>query len=263
VPQEDLEMVVGVDGCTNGWVAIALERGETTADLFPDIAALAAHHGQASLILIDIPIGLRDAGREPRLCDTRARQLLGSPRCSSVFPVPLRPALRAPDRTQADLLNRDAGGAGIACQTFAISDKIAEVDAFLLAARQSCHPPIRECHPELCFWALNGGQAMHHRKKIQVGNDERRDVLRHYLPHLDSQLPALEAQLLHARQEINLARRPELKLRFQRDDLLDALVTAVTAKLCLEHGPIPPPPETDARGLPMEMVYWCPQVGRL
>ncbi len=59
-----------------------------------------------------------------------------------------------------------------------------------------------------------------------------------------------------ARQEINLARRPAHKLRFKRDDLLDALVTAVTAELCLEHGPIPPPPETDARGLPMEMVYW-------
>ena len=109
--------------------------------------------------MIDIPIGLRDAGREPRLCDTRARQLLGSPRCNSVFPVPLRPALRAPDRAQADLLNRAASGAGIACQTFAISDKIAKVDAFLLAARQPCHPPIRECHPELCFWALNGGQS--------------------------------------------------------------------------------------------------------
>ena len=47
-------MVVGVDGCTNGWVAIALDRGETTGYLFPDIAALAAHHNQASLILIDI-----------------------------------------------------------------------------------------------------------------------------------------------------------------------------------------------------------------
>jgi predicted RNase H-like nuclease len=47
-------MVVGVDGCTNGWVAIALERGETAGDLFPDIAALAAHHNQASLILIDV-----------------------------------------------------------------------------------------------------------------------------------------------------------------------------------------------------------------
>jgi predicted RNase H-like nuclease len=255
-------MVVGVDGCTNGWVAIALVRGETTGDLFPDIAALAAHHNQASLILIDVPIGLRDAGREPRLCDTRARQLLGSPRCSSVFPVPLRPALRAPDCAQADLLNRDAGGGGIGCMTFAISGKIAEVDTFLLAPHQPYRPPIRECHPELCFWALNGGQAMHHGKKIQVGYDERRDVLRHYLPHLDRQLLALEAQLLRARQEINLARRPAPKLRFKRDDLLDALVTAVTAELCLEQGPIPPPPETDARGLPMEMVYWRPQRAR-
>jgi predicted RNase H-like nuclease len=252
-------MVVGVDGCTNGWVAIALERGEAAGDLFPDIACLAAHHHQASLILIDIPIGLRDAGREQRLCDTRARQLLKFPRSSSVFPVPLRPALRASDRFRADLLNRDAGGSGIACQTFAISGKIAEVDAFLLAARRPRRPPIRECHPELCFWALNGGQAMRHRKKSHEGHDERRAVLRHYLPHLDRQLRALEAQLLDARQTINLARRPAPELRPHYDDLLDALVTAVTAELCLEHGPIPDAPETDAWGLPMEMVYWRPQ----
>jgi predicted RNase H-like nuclease len=116
-------MVVGVDGCTNGWVAIALEGGETAGDIFPDIAALAAHHNQASLILIDVPIGLRDAGREPRLCDARARQLLGSPRCSSVFPVPLRPALRARDRAQANLLNRDAGGGGIGCLPVEVTNR--------------------------------------------------------------------------------------------------------------------------------------------
>lgn len=255
-------MVVGVDGCTNGWVAIALERGEAAGDLFPDIAVLAAHHNDASLILIDIPIGLRDAGREPRLCDTRARQVLGSPRCSSVFPVPLRPALRARDRSRADLLNRNAGGGGISCQTFAISCKIAEVDDFLLAARQPHQPPIRECHPELCFWALNDGHAMHHRKKVQEGHEERCEVLRHNLPHFDRQLRALEGQLLDARQKINRTRRPAPELRFHRDDLLDALVTAVTAELCLEHGSIPDPPETDARGLPMEMVYWRPQADR-
>lgn len=194
-------LAIGVDGCANGWLAITLARGEPAGTLFPDISALAAHHDQASLILIDIPIGLRDQGRDPRQCDTQARQLLGRPRCSSVFPVPLRPALGAHNRLEADRLNRLAGGGGIPCQTFAISGKIAELDTFLRAAPRL--PPIRECHPELCFWALHGGQAMPHRKKTSKGQAERKDVLRPYLPQLDHQLPGLRAQLHAAARAIN------------------------------------------------------------
>lgn len=49
-------------------------------------------------------------------------------------------------------------------------------------------------------------------------------------------------------------------LRFHLDDLLDALVNAVTAALCLEHAPIVIPhlPDVDSQGFPMEMVYFVP-----
>ena len=41
---------------------------------------------------IDIPIGLTDSG--PRQCDIQARRLLGARRGTSVFPAPIRPALK-------------------------------------------------------------------------------------------------------------------------------------------------------------------------
>ena len=44
------------------------------------------------------------------------------------------------------------------------------------------------------------------------------------------------------------------------DDILDALVAAVTVKIGRErYQTLPPNPCKDSRGLPMEMVYYKPQ----
>jgi predicted RNase H-like nuclease len=248
-------MKVGVDGCTNGWLAISLAGGEATGSLFTDISALADAYPTASLVLIDIPIGLWEEGPRPRRCDLEARRLLTYPRSLSVFPVPLRPSLAAATRAAADRLNRQAGGLGISCQTFAISPKIAEVDDFLRSRRERTRhpPPVRECHPELCLWALNGGRSMYFAKKTQPGHDERTTVLRTFLGNFDHQLARLREQLGAARRRINDARPNGPKVDYHRDDLLDALVLAITA----ERSPIPIPetPDLDLHGLPMEILY--------
>src|SRR5436853_7771993 len=78
--------LIGVDGCRAGWVA-ASDRGARVYATFAEIAAQ-----RFELVLIDVPIGLLEAG--PRRCDVQARALLGARR-SSVFPAPWRRLLSA------------------------------------------------------------------------------------------------------------------------------------------------------------------------
>ena len=57
-------MFVGVDGCRAGWIALGLEAtGNWQVNIFLDVSSLWNHHRGASLILIDIPIGLKARGR--------------------------------------------------------------------------------------------------------------------------------------------------------------------------------------------------------
>src|SRR5271154_2897042 len=86
--------VLGVDACSDGWVAVALgEAGQIQAYLHRDIgqlAALALAEGRLDVIGIDIPIGLADSGL--RQADVQARAKAG-PRRASVFMTPVRAAL--------------------------------------------------------------------------------------------------------------------------------------------------------------------------
>lgn len=119
------------------------------------------------------------------------------------------------------------------------SQKIREVDAFLLENR-TAQQRVREIHPELCFWAL-AGRPMPKSKKTQRGFEDRREVLQAVGVDADSILSEAKA---------------EWKLsEVAKDDVLDALVAAVTAsqKDRLVH--IPEAPEYDRRGLRMEMVF--------
>ena len=83
--------VVGVDGCKAGWFAVRLESdGNHAFNVFPTISDLWDEWGDASRILIDIPIGLSDSNRQ---CGTDARREIGC-RHSTVFTPPCREALR-------------------------------------------------------------------------------------------------------------------------------------------------------------------------
>jgi predicted RNase H-like nuclease len=101
---------------------------------------------------------------------------------------------------------------------------------------------LREAHPELCFWALNGKESMQHNKKRQEGQQERLRVLARYLP---------QCQALFEQACAGFPRR-----QVARDDIIDALVCAVTAR----HGygsyrTAPANPPRDGQGLAMEIVY--------
>lgn len=242
-----MPFVYGLDGCHGGWCAVRLDL-EGDSGRVHDPAVLSLDEviaSDAETICIDIPIGLLDCPG-PRGCDAGARRVLGFPRATSVFPAPSRkvlPLCSSPDNYVAACdLNFQVTGRRLTRQTFHIASKIAEVDQAITVAGKD---RIREVHPEVCFWALNGRKPMAFNKKKTGGRMERWAILRKLMPSLppEPQLP------------------PEIKSRCGWDDYIDALVAAWTAA-CLVRGTatrIPDHPPPDERGLRMEM--WLPYPG--
>src|SRR6266571_2722228 len=100
-------------------------------------------------------------------------------------------------------------------------------------------PLVREMHPELCFWALNEGQPLRHNKKTQEGYDERVALLSRSVAGV---VGLVDTVLRETRRSV-----------VQRDDVVDALVGAVVARLSRgDLKTLPEAPERDSAGLPME-----------
>jgi len=101
---------VGVDGCKAGWFTVTRNGESLEWRVFSTIKELAIVFSSAKRILIDIPIGLPWIDAPIRPCDRLARQVLGRPRRSSVFPVPTREALAAEEIETARKINRKIVG---------------------------------------------------------------------------------------------------------------------------------------------------------
>jgi len=230
-------LVVGVDGCVGGWLAMAWdpERQTLHSAIHRDLADVLAAYPEAAAIGIDIPIGLSETGT--RQCDVDARKLLGHPRASSVFPAPVPAVLDAPTYTEASEWSRAVIGKGVSQQAFAIYAKIAEANRLVTPAMQD---RVFELHPEVSFCAL-AGHPMWAPKRSQAGYAERRALLE----------AALGVTLWERRAAFAVA-RPAMP-----DDVLDATVAAWTAGRVArgEAERLPDVPELDAAGLRMEMVY--------
>ena len=235
---------VGVDACKKGWFAVALDRqGIRDIGIFKSIDALWRVFQNATAIFIDMPIGLPYADK--RRCDMETRKILNR-RASCVFPVPCREALHASTYPQACRINEQVLGVKLTIQTWNISAKILEVDRFL-SNNQQARRRLRESHPELCFWALAGGRTMAYSKKTAKGFAERRSVLAKNCP----QTSEIIQQALDQFQRKDLA----------RDDILDALVLAISAKMGSNSNAsrtLPLNPPVDKKGLPMQIVYAVP-----
>ena len=71
--------VAGLDGCPDGWLyVLEVEDGEFEAGIAGDVAAVLRIAPDDTIVAIDIPIGLTEAGG--RTCDAAARGLLDRPR---------------------------------------------------------------------------------------------------------------------------------------------------------------------------------------
>jgi predicted RNase H-like nuclease len=230
---------VGIDGCRAGWFYVGVDDSDHfSVGIVPKIDEVDEWLARVSVMLIDIPIGLLSKGPSERLCDRVARQMI-KPRGSTVFPAPARSALAKDGYEAGSAENLRRLGRKLSRQTWAIASKIKEVDDFLISRRPGSK--IREMHPEVAFCGLNGGLPLLTRKKDREGFDERLSLLRHFYPSADKVVDA--------------ARRKFSKKELQNDDILDALVGAVTASHYPNLSTLPELVPLDDEGLPMEMVY--------
>jgi predicted RNase H-like nuclease len=162
---------VGVDGCAQGWVVLALsDEGFTTAQLLPDFDAVVAAYGEADAIGVDMPIGLTDEAS--RGADRAARAFLKG-QASSIFNAPVRAALRATSYEEAKRICLEVSGKALSRQSFGILPKIQQVDRHAGDAR------IVEVHPEVSFRLMNDGQRLP-RKKSWGGLQQRLTLLQHH-----------------------------------------------------------------------------------
>ena len=231
--------VAGVDGCRGGWFRVA--RQTETGDLRFDLIAGAAHflvtEPKPSIVAVDIPIGLPKAGS--RECDLHARKLLG-PRRNSVFPAPIRPAMKAATREEAACITFEQDGRRVSAQAWGIYPKIREMDDFL-QAHAAAREQVFEVHPEVCFWAWAGKKPMEFGKKKSAGKEERR----------------LLAEAWLGQGIVEFARGEHLKKVLSDDDILDAIAALWTAHR-IETGEaqvLPDAPPKDLTGISMQIVY--------
>ncbi len=236
----------GVDGCRGGWVYASITADKVAFGTVTELTDLVDRARSGSPIFVDIPIGLRDSSGTGRKCDVEGRRLLRPHRTSSIFNAPIRAILDEPQYEVANEASKRLSGKGLTKQTFAIIPKIREVDQ-LMAASTKAREMVREVHPEVCFYGLSGSYPMAHNKKTKEGFQARLDLLCRFLPGAQK---AVEQALSHYPRKIVAA-----------DDILDALVCAITAQMSAYWKTVPAEPEKDSKGLAMEMVY-CDMSGR-
>ncbi|MGA0072506.1 MAG: DUF429 domain-containing protein [Steroidobacteraceae bacterium] len=223
--------LAGIDGCPAGWVAAIQVDTEVELRLASCLKDLVADLPARSLLAIDMPIGLPEAG--PRECDVLARRRLGAARGASVFAAPVRAALNARDYATALARHRRADGRGLSRQAFNILPKIREVDR-LLASRPNLRRRMIEVHPESSFAQWNGGAPIPAGKKTREGRQQRSHLV-------DTRWPGLREAFLAL----------TLRREVAEDDILDAFAALWSAEryargeaLCLPERRV-----RDTRGL--------------
>jgi predicted RNase H-like nuclease len=210
--------IAGVDGCRAGWVMALLraDGSDLRIAAVPRFADVLAAPEQPTVIAVDIPIGLPErTGDGGRAAENAVRPLLGM-RQSSVFSVPSRAAIYAPDYAQACgvVFATSEPPRKMSKQLFMIAPKIREVDA-VLRADIALVRRVFEVHPELAFWQLNGERALDEPKKVKGKCHE---------PGL-----ALRRRLLVAAGLSNTIVSATPPKGAGPDDLLDALACAMVA----------------------------------
>jgi predicted RNase H-like nuclease len=232
--------LLGVDGCKAGWIAIRkdTESGAIDSEILTSGYQLIDHFTSHQVVALDIPIGLTDSG--PRQCDILARRLLGKPRSNSVFPAPIRSAVAASARNEADAISRSIQGKGVGAQAFGIYPRIREIDE-IMRGNELARKCIHEVHPEVCFMAWNDGTPIICSKKFPEGLSIRLRLVKDHF----------------GEEAVRIVRQGYLRGQVADDDIYDAFAALWTAER-IQLGKsvvIPDPPEVDSCGLPMRILY--------
>lgn len=233
-------LIAGVDGCHAGWLAISrsLKDDEIDSKLFLSFTELMSNLPTQMFLAVDIPIGLPSAGE--RECDQKARSLLGKPRSSSVFPAPVRSAVKAKTHEEASRITHEIDGRRMSVQLWSLLPKIREVDQYLSAdiTRQT---RVREIHPELSFWAWNGKSPMIEKKKHKDGIAARKKLVGVHF----------------GKSAFDKVRSQFTKHQVADDDICDAFASLWTAERIAkgEASVVPTSSSIDDVGLRMELWY--------
>lgn len=161
--------------------------------------------------------------------------------------MPCREAVYAESYEKACKINKKLTGKSISKQAWNIIPKIRDIDIFLIK-NKIFREKVREAAPEVCFQALTGSP-MRYSKKNHEGFSER--------------MKALKRVCLAANKIADSALSKYRRKEIAKDDILDALVAVVTAKIGQEYGfhYIPCEPEKDSEGLNIQMVFCIPELG--
>ncbi|MUV85522.1 DUF429 domain-containing protein [Natronomonas sp. CBA1123] len=213
-------MYAGVDWAGKSWFAVFIDKnGNPEGNVYPTLWNLWRDRKEdLSQMLIDIPIGLCSASK--RACDVEAKKYVGSKQQSSVFYTPTRDAVYAKNIDQGKQEHESHGaGFGIQSQAWSLVPRIREVDTFLRECEKS--EMVLETHPEACFAALNG-DPLDNSKKNDAGKLERLSLL--------EEAVEFDVKQFYTDAVENYRKPAYAPMIGSEDDILDALVAAVTAR---------------------------------
>lgn len=245
--------LAGVDGCKAGWVVAVAPASDLSTPIVHVVASFAAAlalAGEGATVAVDMPIGLPERIEGPgRMPERLVRPLLGA-RQSSVFSIPARAAVHAPDYSAACALAAALSDPPrkVSKQGFMIFPRIREIDV-LLSADPALAERVFESHPEVVFQALQGGRPLELPKKVKS---------RPFPPGLDLR----RGLLARAGVGVDALKAPPPR-GAGLDDLLDALACLVCAAAIAQGlaTSYPSPPLRDAHGLPV--AIWAPIAHKL
>jgi len=237
---------IGLVPASKGWFGIVLGDDDTwEADLFPSVWSLWKYHSDAARVLVGAPVGLPADAR--RSCDVATKGKLGRHH-HRAFYAPTRAAVYRGNLEAAKETNESAAGYSIRNQVWSLVPRIREVDEFL-DENPGARDRIGETHPELCFYALNGRDAVAAPATTAEGVRRRTALLADEHP---------DATAIHETCRDRYTSPPYASFLRGEGTIVDALAAAVTARRDpdeLSRLPERSDPPRDERGLPMQMVY--------
>lgn len=232
---------VGIDACKSGWVIAVFEGEILSLNLIKSLADAQGFFVSASMIGIDMPIGLSSSSHA-RECDIQLKAMLAPEYRSSVFYPPIRQAIEAKTYQEGCQVQFELTGKKFSKQSWNIAPKIREVDQFL-RQNTSFQCKAVEMHPELCFKKLNGDVHPLHKKKTPEGFSERMAIMGKY-----------HQQAVEMITEFVSATKKKEALP---DDVADAVAIALALKMGYPNRlrSIPAAELKDVHGLRMQVVY--------
>lgn len=243
---------VGAVRGESAWIAVAFDGREFDhAAVFAEIGDLWLRYEEADRILIDVPIGLLEEGNATRECDVLARRVTGvevdgrsggedSTGDRAGLSPPVREATRKRRYSTAAKVHERRTGERLPEASFERAPAIAAVDE-LLGEIPEARGTILESRPAVCFRAIGDGP-LEHDRRTAGGYAERMRRL--------AAFDARGAPTVQAAAEATTGHDVRI------EEVIDAVVLAYTARP--SRSPLrslPPDPPTDAKELPMRIVY--------